>query len=175
MSTQPPQYSEAAELLGMLHNQRQLLRATARGLTAAQGRERSTVSELTIGGLLNHAAATERFWMDVFAERPCEFNFDPSQYLMPEDATIDGLIDAHVKVEEDTARTVAELGDLDRIVQLPAFPWADDDKGDRWPRRRILLHLLREIAHHCGHADIIREAIDGANTTMQMAQIQAEG
>lgn len=166
-------HSEAAELLGMLHNQRRLLRATARGLTDAQGRERSTVSELTIGGLLNHAAATERFWMDVFAERPVEFNFDPGQYLMPEGATLDGLIDAHEKVEEDTARTVAELGDLDAIVQLPAFPWSGE--AERWPRRRILIHLLREIAHHCGHADIIRETIDGANTTAQMAEIQAEG
>lgn len=166
-------HSEAAEIVGMLHNQRQLLRATARGLTDAQGRERSTVSELTIGGLLNHAAATERFWMDVFAERPVEFNFDPSQYLMPEDATIDGLIAAHVQVEEATARTVEELGDLGKMVELPKFPWSGET--ETWPRRRILFHLLREIAHHCGHADIIREAIDGANTTAQMAQIQAEG
>ena len=173
MTTEPPRHSEAAEILGMLHNQRQLLRATARGLSDAQGRERSTVSELTIGGLLNHAATTERFWIDVFAERAEAFNFDPGQYVMPEGTTMAGLLDAYVKVEEDTARTVAELGGLDTMVPLPAFPWSAETQ--RWPRRRVLFHLLREIAHHCGHADIIREAIDGANTTAQMAQIQAEG
>lgn len=175
MPTQPAEYSEAAELLGMLHNQRKLLRATAHGLTGAQAAEESTVSDLTIGGLLNHAATSERFWIDVFAERPREFDFDPDQYRMPAGQTVAGMLDAHEKVEEETARTVAELGDLDKLVQLPKFPWTDDDEGERWPRRRILFHLLREIAHHCGHADIIREAIDGANTTMQMARINAEG
>ena len=172
MPAEPPPYSEAAELLGMLHNQRKLLRATAHGLTDAQAAQRSTVSELTIGGLIKHAATTEGFWIDLFAERTRDFDFDPGQYHMADGETLSGLLDAYAKVAEETRRTVTELGDLDKLVPLPEFPWSGE--REQWPRRRILFHVLREIAHHCGHADIIREAIDGANTTMQMARINAE-
>ncbi|MFE3029860.1 mycothiol transferase, partial [Nocardia tengchongensis] len=52
-------------------------------------------------------------------------------------------------------------------VPTPTAPWAPERV---WLSvRYILLHILREIAHHSGHADIIREALDGANTTYQRA------
>lgn len=169
----PTPSGEVAETLGMLHNQRKLLRATARDLTEAQAAQRSTVSELTIGGLLNHVATTETFWIDILAERPVAFNLDPDQYRIPAGQTLAGLLDRWAEVARATERTVTELGDLDHVVALPEFPWAPGT-NDHWTRRRVLLHVLREIAHHCGHADIIRESLDGANTTMQMAQINAE-
>ncbi len=53
----------------------------------------------------------------------------------------------------------------------PARPAADRTVGTGrqwWTARRLLLHVLRETSHHSGHADIIRESLDGANTTMQM-------
>jgi hypothetical protein len=53
-------------------------------------------------------------------------------------------------------------------VPLPNYPWFGGG-GVRWSRR-ILLHLIRETAQHAGHADIIRESLDGANTTMAMAR-----
>jgi hypothetical protein len=59
---------------------------------------------------------------------------------------------------------VAALPDLDVSVPLPRTPWSPHDPG-HWSVRRILLHLIRETAQHAGHADIIREALDGANTT----------
>lgn len=164
--------TEADEILGMLNNQRRTLRTAAKGLTDAQARHRSTVSELTVGSLIKHAATTEAFWADVFAGRAVAFNFDPDQYRMTDDATIAGLLDRWTEVAAETERVVRSAGDLGETVELPEFPWAPGTH-DTWPRRRVLLHLLREIAHHCGHADIIREAIDGASTTMQMAEINA--
>nr|WP_249926140.1 DUF664 domain-containing protein [Streptomyces aureocirculatus] len=56
---------------------------------------------------------------------------------------------------------------LDRVVPLPEAPW-EPGVVPRWPVRRIVLRLLRETAQHAGHADIVREAIDGANTTAQL-------
>lgn len=58
------------------------------------------------------------------------------------------------------------LGDLDRSVPLPKSPWSPPETV-YWPARRILLYLIRETAQHAGHADIIREALDGASTTAQ--------
>ncbi|HEY3684539.1 MAG TPA: DinB family protein [Streptosporangiaceae bacterium] len=172
MTAETTATTEADEILGMLHNQRKTLRTAARGLTDAQAMHRSTVSDLTIGGLVKHVANTEAFWTKVFAREDVAFDFDPEQYVMPEDTTIAGLLDRYAEVAAETERVVRAAGDLGETVQLPEFPWAPGQR-DTWARRRVLLHLLREIAHHCGHADIIREAIDGASTTMQMAEINA--
>lgn len=166
MSTPP----ELTELLGMLHNQRQTLRVAAKDLTDEQARQKSTVSDLTIGGLLNHVATSEGFWLDVYAERAKEFIFDPEQYEMPEGATLESLLARYAEVADRTRETTEADPDLDREVTLPEFPWAPGEP-EIWPRRRVLFHLLRETAHHCGHADIIRETIDGANTTMRMAEL----
>ena len=54
------------------------------------------------------------------------------------------------------------IGDLDQPVPVPkGVPWYPDDV-DAWSVRWVLLHLIEEIARHAGHADIVREAIDGA-------------
>lgn len=165
-----PTTPELTELLGMLHNQRETLRVAAKGLTDEQAARQSTVSDLTIGGLLNHVATTEGFWLDVYAERAGGFIFDMDQYKMPAGATLDDLLARYAEVADRTRETLEADPDLDKQVKLPEFPWAPGEP-EVWPRRRILFHLLRETAHHCGHADIIREAIDGANTTMQMAAL----
>jgi hypothetical protein len=52
-------------------------------------------------------------------------------------------------------------------VPLPEAPWAPG-VVNHWSARRILLHLMRETAQHAGHADIIRESLDGASTTAQL-------
>jgi uncharacterized damage-inducible protein DinB len=164
--------TEVDEILGMLHNQRKTLRTAARGLTDAQAMHRSTVSDLTIGGLVKHVATTEAFWANVVAGHDVAFELDSEQYVMPESATIAGLLDRYAEVASVTERVVREAGDLGEMVELPEFPWAPGT-NDTWSRRRVLYHLLRETAQHCGHADIIREAIDGASTTMRMAEINA--
>jgi hypothetical protein len=64
-------------------------------------------------------------------------------------------------VATETEAIVDELGDLDYPVPVPkGVPWFPDDL-DAWSLRWVLLHLIEETARHGGHADIIREAIDG--------------
>ena len=54
------------------------------------------------------------------------------------------------------------LPSLDASQPLPEAPWFE--RGARWSARRVLVHLVAETAQHAGHADIIREAIDGAKS-----------
>ncbi|MBM9467375.1 DUF664 domain-containing protein [Nakamurella sp. YIM 132084] len=51
---------------------------------------------------------------------------------------------------------------------MPTAPWAPERQW--WSARHIVLHLLRDTAHHAGHADIIRESLDGGNTTQALAE-----
>ena len=72
-----------------------------------------------------------------------------------------------------TFREPPPLGDLDHLVPVPkGVPWFPQDL-DHWTLRWVLLHLIEEIARHAGHADIVRESIDGA--TMFALQAGAEG
>jgi uncharacterized protein DUF664 len=57
---------------------------------------------------------------------------------------------------------VAQLPDLDTTQPLPPAPWLEP--GARWSARQVLLHVIAETAQHAGHADIIRECLDGAKS-----------
>ena len=61
-----------------------------------------------------------------------------------------------------TDELVASLPSLDASHPLPEAPWFET--GAHWTARRVLLHIVAETAQHAGHADIIREAIDGAKS-----------
>lgn len=67
---------------------------------------------------------------------------------------------------EEAARRTEEivrgLPDLGVSRPLPEAPWFKP--GERWSARRVLIHILAETAQHSGHADIIRESLDGAKT-----------
>ena len=61
------------------------------------------------------------------------------------------------------------IADMNQAVPVPkGVPWFPDDV-DAWSVRWVLLHLIEEIARHAGHADIIRESIDGATMYPLMA------
>ena len=62
----------------------------------------------------------------------------------------------------ETERAIADVPDLDTSYPLPDAPWFES--GVRWSVRRVLLHVIAETAQHAGHADIIRETIDGQKT-----------
>ncbi|AHH99724.1 DinB family protein [Kutzneria viridogrisea] len=163
--------TEHDEILAMLANQRDSLLITVRGLSDEDARKRTTVSELTLGGLVKHVTACQAFWTRVFVEADGvlpEGMINSDQYRMTEEETLAGLVADYAAAFEATERAVAGQADLGREVPLPVFPWGPQET-QYWSVRRILLHLLRETAHHCGHADIIRESLDGANTTAQWA------
>ena len=164
---------DRADLLAELGSARYFLRHTARDLTDEQAARRTTVSELTIGGLIKHVAATEAHWADFvvngpspadnfnamteedFARRAEEFRLLPGE-------TLAGALADYAEVAARTDDLVRSLPDLDAAHPLPAAPWFPP--GTKWSARRALMHVVAETAHHAGHADIIREALDGAKS-----------
>lgn len=163
---------ERTELLSMLADQRNSLLITVRGLTDADAVKRTTVSELTLGALIKHVTNCERNWIRIMLS-PEQVSgteiMDPDEYKVPEGVSLAELVDRYKATAAATDRAVREFGDLGTERRLPDWPWLPEAEPVYWSARRILLHLLRETAHHCGHADIIRESLDGANTTAQWA------
>jgi hypothetical protein len=76
--------------------------------------------------------------------------------------TLAGVIAEYDDAARKTDELVATLPDLDADHPLPPAPW--NPPGERWSARRTLLHIATETAQHAGHADIIRESLDGAKT-----------
>jgi hypothetical protein len=165
-STQATATGERADLLASLGECRYFLRYTVRDLTEDQARRRTTVSELTLGGLIKHVTATERQWANFVVEGASAMGADTTGwaggFTMAEDESIAGLLDEYEKVASRTDELVVTLPDLDASRSLPEAPWFPP--GARWSARRVLLHIIGETAQHAGHADIIRESLDGAKT-----------
>lgn len=161
---------ERADLLAILEDQRHNFQITLRGLTEEQALARPSVSELTLGGLVKHLTQVENQWITNILEpdENAEFDMDSA---MDSYQLVDGesFADAVANYEANAQRTkeaITGIQDLDVLVPLPTAPWSPEREW--WTARKILLHIIRETAHHSGHADIIRESLDGANTTMQM-------
>jgi hypothetical protein len=169
---------ETSQLLAYIAQQRDGLRYAAYGLTDDQARRTPTAGALSIGGLLKHAAATEEGWIDLAAVRERdqsqaeqEAAYEAGFTLLPGE-TLAGVLMRYDQVAHDTEAAVAAL-DLDQPVPVPqGVPWYPDDL-DAWSVRWVLLHLVEETARHAGHADIVRESIDGA--TMYELMAAAEG
>jgi len=165
-----PVTSETAELLETLALHRYFLRYTVRDLTDEQAARRTTVSELCLGGLIKHVASMERQWIGFITEGPSAMSPNAEDtmadlsagFRMLEGETLAGLLEEYEQVAGRTAALVVTLPDLDATQPLPEAPWFEP--GARWSARRVLLHLIAETAQHSGHADILRESLDGART-----------
>ena len=153
-----PAPDERSQLLEYLEVQRRSLRAAVRGLTEEQARSTPTASTMSLAALLKHVTATERRWVvATIAQQPEGIwpveDWDAEWRLQPED-TVPHLLAASAAVSAETAAVVAGVPDLDATVPLDDAP----DCSVRW----VLLHVLEELARHAGHADLIRESVDGA-------------
>ncbi|MFI6863309.1 DinB family protein [Streptomyces sp. NPDC050421] len=171
---------ERDDLLALVTDQRTNFLFTVDQLDDTRARTRTTVSELTLGGLLKHLGLVQRSWLDVVeGTAPAKIDWadlDPDGNRMTDAETLPELLEAFHAAAAAFDRTVREEADLDREVTLPVYPWSPPEPV-RWTVRRILWHIFREIAHHSGHADIIREALDGSSTTIRMKEAaeQAHG
>lgn len=171
----PPVANEREALSGYLAQQRYVLRLTAFGLDDEQARLVPTTSALSIGGLLKHVSAAERFWMDLVEQR-VDVGADARQYednfRFGANDTLSGVLDAYEQTASQTAGIIESIGDLGQSVPIPhSVPWFPKDV-DAWSVRWVLLHLIEETARHAGHADFIREAIDGATAFPLMAAVE---
>ena len=172
-----PLVDEREVLLGFLGQQRDALRYAAHGLDQDHASVRSTVSELCLVGLVKHAALVERAWMTYLTTGDTSV-FVPQNdwsdgFRLVEGETVEDVLALADEQARLTEKVVGALEDL--AAPLPPttdlVPWIP--AGVVWTARWVLLHLIEETARHAGHADIIRESIDGATCWTLMAA--AEG
>ncbi|MFG2823143.1 DinB family protein [Kitasatospora sp. NPDC048365] len=155
---------EREDLLETLDKHRGFLRYTVRELDDEQAARRTTDSELCLGGLIKHVAGVEERWMrfatggaEAMRSEPVDWE---GQFRM-DGETLAALLERYEEVSRRTDALVREL-DLDLAHPLPEAPWFPP--GAKWSVRRVLLHIIAETAQHSGHADIIRESLDGQKT-----------
>ena len=167
-------HSEREGLLTFLEHQREAVRHATFGLHEDQARQRPTSSALSLGGLVKHLTDAELGWTDrIRGVPPGDTAFDDymASFVLSEEETLAAALLRYGEACAQTDITINEIDDLGRRVPLPEAPWFPDPKDCtvRW----ILLHLIEETARHAGHADIIREALDGGLSGPLMAA--AEG
>jgi hypothetical protein len=131
---------------------------------------------LSVGGLIKHVTFVEQNWIGMILERQRSETADDDyaeNFAMRPDETLADVLTASVAAGEETESVVRAIADLGQPVPVPpGVPWYPQDL-DAWSVRWVLMHLVSEIARHAGHADIVREAIDGATAFPLMAA--AEG
>jgi uncharacterized damage-inducible protein DinB len=168
----PAVEGERANLLAYLEQQRSGIRLTAFGLTDEQARATPTSSALSVGGLIKHVTATERSWMNDVLQRPApddaEAQYGDSFALGP-DETLQQILDDNEQCGRETSEIIAGISDLAQAVPVPKdVPWFPKDV-ESWEVRWVILHLIEELARHAGHADILREHLDGGTMHSIMA------
>ncbi|MFE1591860.1 DinB family protein [Nocardia sp. NPDC058705] len=165
--------TERTDILEMLAKHRHFLRFTVRDLTDEQAGLRTTASELCLGGLIKHVAAVEANWASFITDGPAEAPDFASMteeqlaewgdnFRMLPGETLAGVLAEYDQVAARTDELVRTLPDLNASQPLPEAPWFEP--GGRWTARRTLMHIMTETAQHSGHADIIRESLDGAKS-----------
>jgi uncharacterized damage-inducible protein DinB len=167
-STLPTLTGERADLLESLGTHRHFLRFTVRDLTDEQATSRPTASELTLAGLIKHVAGTEAAWTRFIEGGPDAMSADWSpeawarEWRLEPGQTLASVLEDYAAVARHTDELVATVPDLDASHPLPVAPWFQP--GARRSARRVFLHIIAETAQHAGHADILRETIDGQKT-----------
>jgi hypothetical protein len=176
MTTIPELSGERRDILELLRTRRAFLRQTVDGMSDEQAGTRPTVSELCLGGLIKHVAHTEDGWARFILDGPValggekdwtewgpeEWTARANEFAMVPGDTVAGVLAEYQEIADRTDELVAELPDLDASQPLPKAPWFEEN--GRRSARQVFLHIAAETAQHAGHADIIRETIDGAKT-----------
>ncbi len=159
----PNHADERPMLLAFLTYYRAALLDRAWGLDAAQLQQTLPPSDLSIGRLLSHMAMVEYNWFkvrlagqempEVFASLDWDADRD-AEMTLSSTLSVDELIALYHEAIADSDARIAAVDSLDQLAVV-------ERDGDPWDLRWILIHMIEEYARHCGHADLIRESIDG--------------
>jgi uncharacterized damage-inducible protein DinB len=163
----PVAADETATLLGFLDFQRATFAWKCSGLDAAGLQATVGVSSMTLGGMLKHLALVEESWFCRWLGRDMrqlwkdvDWNSDPDWEWRT--AAEDSPEQLRGLWEESVGLARASLGDAlthGDLGQLASRSWPDGRSPNlRW----IVCHMIEEYARHNGHADLIREAVDGS-------------
>ena len=178
---------ERADLLAELAVARGFLLHTTQGLTDEQAGRTPTVSTLSLVGLIKHVASTEEAWAKFVVGDRSAMSFDlpdgvtwqdlmsgtareypqwaadrENDFRMLPGDTLAGVVARYHEVAARTEEVIASVPSLSTTHPLPEAPW--NEPGAVRSVRRVLIHLVAETSQHAGHADIIRESIDGQKT-----------
>jgi uncharacterized damage-inducible protein DinB len=179
---------ERADLLAGLASARSALIGATRGLDDEQAGVRPTVSALCLGGLIKHVASIEESWLRFVVEGPSAMRYDlpdgvtwedlsagtarefpqwaidhQNDFRMLPGETLAGVVERYEQVAARSEQVIAAVPDLSATHPLPEAPW--NQPGGVRSVRQVLVHVIAETAQHAGHADILRETLDGHTST----------
>ncbi|MEV0276817.1 DinB family protein [Streptomyces sp. NPDC050610] len=167
---------ELGTLLAFLEAQRGGVRRALIGLSDEQAAQRPSAGELSLSGLLKHVAETELTWVENAKQVENSIKRDEStwhlSFQLEGAETVESMLAFWDEVAAGTEAYVRSLPGLDATFPLPAAPWFPPNA--RHSARWLLLHLIEETARHAGHADIVRESIDG-KTAFELVAEEARG
>ena len=161
----PTDADERTTLVAYLDWHRDTLRIKTAGLDAAQLDTPHPPSGMTLGGLLKHLAYVENWWfrsvMAGYADEPwASVDWDADEDWDWHSAKDDTPAQLRDLFEAEVARSDAVLASYDSLDALAVR--TNHRTGGPYHLRWILVHMLEEYARHNGHADLIREAVDGS-------------
>jgi uncharacterized damage-inducible protein DinB len=172
MTDLPPEPAVTADEVSTLNEfldyYRAVLLRKAEGLDEAQVRVRIAPSPMDLLGLVRHMALVEQWWFSQAFAGSTEADLwadldDPDRdwHHTPEDTLADAL--AALDAEIGKARTiVASATSLEQVTAIDVGPMDNPARRGRRSLRWIMVHMIEEYARHCGHADLLREVVDGA-------------
>ncbi|MGW6269446.1 MULTISPECIES: DinB family protein [unclassified Streptomyces] len=176
--------AERTSLIAALAAARSALTGTVWGLSDEQAAQSPTVSTLCPGGLIKHVASIEDGWLRFAVDGPSALHYDLPDGVTWEDLaagtarefpqwaidhqngfrmlpgeTVAGIIAHYEEVAARSEEVILSVPDLSATHPLPQAPW--HEPGAVRSVREVLIHVIAETAQHAGHADILRETIDG--------------
>lgn len=148
---------ERSVLLGYLDFHRAVLARKVEGLTDEQARTAACPpSALTLLGLVRHMTDVERWWFRRVQQAEAIDGLfpDEEEWNVPADATVAGALAQYWD-------EIAVVGRYLTTASMDAVNAGEVEHRGENALRRIIVHMIEEYARHCGHADLLREAIDG--------------
>ncbi|GAA1937030.1 DinB family protein [Streptomyces durmitorensis] len=183
-----PLDAERAGLLAALATARSALTNSVRGLGDEQVGEHPTASALCLGGLIKHVASIEEGWLRFVVDGPSAMRYDlpdgvsweelaagtarefpqwaidhQNDFRMLPGETLTGIVTRYEEVAARSERIITSVPDLSATHPLPEAPW--HERGAVRSVRGVLMHVIAETAQHAGHADILRETLDGQKSS----------